>query len=159
MMEKPKHLSDVGLKLGDIVMFSSDKESTGGVLYTISEDTEPVEGAVTTRKTFRDKKEYNYKTNQYEMRKVEDWESGAWAPDGTKIMVAAVTGFVRIKPLFEFFATRKGKKPKGKDTTIIIYYNGLDKLKKLELIELGTKYVELGNIIKSLAVSKGMENL
>lgn len=128
--QSPKTLSETGFKIGDIVLFSSDKESTGGVLFQIVEDTEPVKVAG----------RYN---------RVDE--------NGKKVSLAAMHGFVRIKPLFEFFATPKGKEPKGKGATLIIYYESIERnLKPVDLVLLGTKYLELGNIMRDIARLGGM---
>jgi len=156
MVTNNKHLSDVNLKIGDVVLYSSDKESTGGVLFKITEDQEPVIGATTSRNVIVKEKQFEYRTNNYKWCDVKKTIFGAWDVNGNKIMVASIIGFVRIKPLFEFFATRKGKNPTGKNKTIIISYNDLERLKKVDIVLLGTKYMELGNIIKDIASSKGM---
>lgn len=151
-----QHLSDANLKVGDIVLFSSVKESTGGVLFKIVEDKEPVEGAVTSKKAIVKDDYWEPKTGKWTHGDVEKIIYGAWDANGKKIMNAAVMGFVRIKPLFDFFATSKGKNPTGKNKTLIVSYGNLESLKKVDIIVLGMKYVELGNIIKDIASSKGM---
>jgi hypothetical protein len=125
-------------------LFSSDKESTGGVLYKIVESTEPVPGAVTSQQIKVEHSRYDYNSKSVKTEVVEKTKFGAWDANGNKIMIAAIKGFVRISPLFEFFATRKGK-------TLIIEYDELYRLQKVDIVTLGVKYVELGNIIKNLA--------
>ena len=155
--ETVKKLSETGFKLNDLVLYSSDKNSTGGVIYQIVEDTEPVVPASKSRPGERLSRVYNAEKGGYETQRVQTILYGQWDAKGKKISVAAVHGYVRIKPLFEFFATRKGKDPKGKGKTLIIYYRDIKhSLEKVDLVVLGTKYLELGNIMRDIARNSGM---
>mgnify|MGYP001583955292 CR=1 FL=1 len=155
-----KCLADAGFKVGDLVQYSSDKESTGGVIFQIVQDIEPTPPACVRRKATVKKRIYNPSTNNYDFHEVEVTQYGAWDADGKKIMASAVDGFIRIRPIFEFFATPKGKNPKGKGDTLIIQYHELkhNRIKHVDLVLLGTKYVELGNIMRDIVRRGGMED-
>lgn len=172
MAEKPKTLEETGFKVGDLVLYTSIKDSTGGVIFQIVERTDPVEPAIrqrvvkVTRERFKawpghspsywdQKPGVNGEMEKYEEEKR---EYGAWDANGKKLMEAATHGFVRIKPIFDFFATSKGKNPVGKGNTIIIYYEALkNALRPVDLVLLGAKYMELGNIMRDI-VRRGSED-
>jgi|SRR6478735_610090 len=155
--DRPKTLAECGFKLNELVLFSSDKESTGGVIFQIVEDNEPVVPATKSRATTRTVRNWNTPTGTPEVTTVPDIEYGAWDAKGKKISYANTVGFIRVKPVFEFFATPKGKKPKGKGTTLIIYYRDISHhLKRVDLTVLGTKYLELGNLIRDFVRANGM---
>lgn len=155
-----KRLADAGFKVGDLVLYSSDKESTGGIIFQIVQDVEPTTPACVKRKAIVKERVYNAKTNSYDFREVEKVLYGAWDANGKKIMASAVDGFIRIRPIFEFFATPKGKSPRGKGDTLIIQYHELkyNRIKHVDLVLLGTKYVELGNIMRDIVRRGGMED-
>lgn len=154
-----KKLSDFGFEAGDLVLYSCGQDETGGIIFQIIEVTNPVMPAMTKKAVTRQKRYWDSKSNNYEYREVTENEHGYWDEKGRKIMLAAVNGFVRIKPIFDFFATPKGKSPKGKGETIIITYDMLDQLRKVDLVVLGAKYVELGNLLRDLAMRNGMEKV
>ena len=131
----------VGLQLGDLVTMDDVQDSTGGIVYQIVEDQVPVVPHTT------EKKITNNECTVY----------GAWDENGKKIMISALSGFVRIKPLFTFYPTYKGKSPRGKGETIIVAYNDLHRLHKVSITDLGTKYIELGELIKSMMRKGGAE--
>lgn len=145
-----KCLDDVGLKLGDLVSFLSDKESTGGIVFQIVENVDRAKPASTSRIITVCREVWSHATQRYENTSVKETEHGEWDEQGRRISPGHARGYVRIKPLFEFFATRKGKKPKGKGDTIMIYYDQLYLLRKVDIVTLGVKYVELGNIIRDM---------
>jgi hypothetical protein len=149
-----RHLSDVGLKVGDFVAMSNDKETSGGIIYQIVEDTEPVTPAKTRQKIVSKQKVFDLISKQYELKDVEETVHGFWDVNGKKIMTAAVYGFVRIKPIFNFFALERGLRSTGKRNTTIVYYSELSNLKLVDAVSLGSKYVELGNLIRDMMMSK-----
>jgi len=128
-------LEKIGLKIGDIVTFASDKESTGGVIYQIT---------------------MNYESPIAKEKRLSIYETVFHPVSGKKMKPMEVRGYLRIRPIFTFFPTRKGKAPGGADSTLIIYHDELRNLKKIELLDIATKYAELGNIIRDLAVKGGM---
>jgi len=148
-------LKDHGFKRGDIVMYHDLVKSTGGILYRIVEDNPHVCAEYKHMTKLIKSKRYNYNTSSYEEYTRNRTESGWFNVNGKKVMECAVYGYVRISPVFTFFPTSKGKKPKGKNSTIIITYNRLvNELKRVDVVELGTKYVELGNMIREIATSR-----
>ncbi len=163
-------LADHGYAVGDLVTYINVKDSTGGIVFRIIDDVRPVKPHATSRKTVKKYKEWQRSgawtgaftgtpaTGKYVEVDREVTEHGAWDENGKKIMVAATHGFIRIKPIFEFFATPKGKNPRGKGNTIIIEYSWIrTALVKVDLVILGSKYVELGNIIHNIARKEGMD--
>jgi hypothetical protein len=152
-------LEDTGLKVGDLVLYTSVKDSTGGVIFQIVENTEPVVPHTTERTVRVNRQRYDNASHNYVYVNCEEVQRGLWDKNGKKIMKSAVHGFVRIKPIFDFFATNKGKAPIGKNNTIIIHYEHIrDVLVPVDLVLLGTKYVELGNIIRDIARRNGMDD-
>ena len=177
-----KKLSEANLRVGDLVLYTSEKDSTGGVIYQISDDQPPVKIAERFRigsiNGYHYKKlpgapaelpdawdgshDYSklykhYKPNQ-EWGKYKGRIDGLWDENGKKVLKAAEHGFVRINPIFNFFATDKGKNPSGKGKTIIIEYKMISyHLKKVDIVTLGVKYLELGNLIRDLARAGGAE--
>lgn len=150
-MSEHKTLADSGFKVGDLVFYSSVKDSSGGVIYQIVEDTEPVKPAFMERKVMRKRSVWDAGKNDFVFKMVEDVEYGAWDEKGKKLMAASRYGFIRLKPVFDFFATKRGKNPKGKGKTLIVhYYHIKSSVKKVDLVELGAKYVELGNIMRDI---------
>lgn len=164
-------LADHGYAVGDLVTYINVKDSTGGIVFRIIDDVRPVKPHTTSRKTIRKRKEWQGAGNmwsgitaggsgggKYIEVEREFIERGFWDESGKKIMVAATNGFIRIKPIFEFFATTKGKNPRGKGNTIIIEYGYIkNSLMKVDLVVLGSKYVELGLIIQGLAKKNGAD--
>lgn len=160
-MEDPKTLADVGFSLYDIVVMNSFKKSSGGILYKIVEDVPPTVPAMTSKKIMRQPKGWDPKTGRYVNTgpKREETEYGMWDKDGKKLLEASRYGYVRIKPVFELFATSVGKNPSGKDGTIIVPYWELNRnVKRIDIVDLGTKYVEFGNMIKDLAAQRGVQD-
>lgn len=164
-------LADHGFALGDLVLYTSVRDSTGGVLFQIINDTSPVKPHTTKRTVVKKRSEWKpnpgigaqlwggrgSNDGKYVEVEYEAAEHGAWDESGKKIMVAATRGFVRIKPIFDFFATNKGKSPRGKGETLIIEYRDIKhSLVRVDLVLLGSKYVELGNIIRDVARKEGM---
>lgn len=129
-----KKLADYGFAMGDIVTYASDDDSTGGVIFQIAEHCDPV--------------------IPHEMRPRSpcDWLRDPVDEKGKRIPAMCINGYVRLKPMFAVFPTELGKR-----STLLLYYNQLHRVKKVDLILLGTKYMELGNLIRDLAVSHGME--
>ena len=152
---------ELGFALHDIVALNSYKKSSGGVLYRIVEDVPPVIPAFTSKKVMRRPTRYDPKTNKYvKLEKREETKYGMWDKDGNKLLEASRYGYVRIKPVFELFATSKGKNPTGKDGTLLIAYWELvhGAVKRIDIVDLGTKYVEFGNLIKDLANYHGTDD-
>lgn len=157
-MDDPKTLADLGFALHDIVTMNSFKKSSGGVLYRIVEDVPPTVPAMTSRKVMRQPTVWDPKVSKYVNSgpKREEIEYGVWDKDGKKMLEAARYGYVRIKPVFELFATSVGKNPSGKNGTIIVGYSELTRnVKRIDIVDLGTKYVEFGNLIKDIAGLRG----
>jgi len=165
-----------GLTVGSIVTFTSEKHNTGGVIYQIVEDQAPIKPHTTVREVTRMERQWvpvgyasieavskgvHPGTREGEYKEVPTTvkDYGAWDEKGKKIMSSALSGFVRIAPVYTFFPTRKGKEPVGKGNTIIIGYDDLRRLQKLEITNLGSKYIELGELLKTLARRGGAEDL
>ncbi len=152
MISELKKLKDCGpYALGDYVFCNNEKKLTGGIIYQIVQDVEPVKVDCTEKKVMQ--KRYDYVTSNYVNKEVTKY--GNWDAKGKKIILAATRGFIRIKPVFTFFATRTGLKPKGKNGTIIIEYGDIKWfIKPVDIVSLGTKYLELGNIINDIVKRK-----
>lgn len=135
----PLKLEDLGFKVGDLVTYNSDKESTGGIVFII---------------------ETNFDSP------VPDDERHRWSskkhshPNGKPLKPMEVQGYLRLKPLFDFFPTTLGANPKGAGSTVLVYHTDIKRytqyMKKVDLVTLGTKYMELGNVIRDLAIKHGM---
>jgi len=129
-------LKDLGHTVGDLVVYNSDDESTGGVIYQISENCDPVTPA-SVKKT---------------------WPQQEFDEKGKRIPPMKIAGYVRLKPMFEFFPTNRGKQPKGKGSTVLVYHSQIERgMKKIDITTLGVKYMELGNMIRNVAVAAGFE--
>jgi len=128
-------LADRGFSVGDLVTFDSDEESTGGVIFQIAVnfDSPIPEGS-----------------RRYGAQHVHP-------ETGKPLKPMEVEGYLRLKPLFSFFPTSRGKKPKGAGATVLVYHRQLQWMRKIELLELATRYAELGNIIRDVARQGGME--
>lgn len=151
---------DFGLNVGDIVTFASENDNTGGCIYQIVFDQTPIAPHTTRRTTTRTRTKFNWRDNSksQETETYEHVEHGRWDEQGRKIKPCDVAGYVRIKPLFTFYPTPRGKKPKGAGETIMVYYgHGVSQLKKVEVADLGAKYVELGELMKFLLRKGGAE--
>lgn len=158
VMKDPKTLKEAGYTLYDIVALNDVQKSSGGVLYKIVEDVPPTKPATTEKKVMRQPSVWDAKTGRYVKNgpKREETQYGSWDKDGNKLLEAARFGYVRIKPVFELFATSKGKNPQGKNGTLLITYEELPyNVKRIDIVDLGTKYVEFGNLIKDLASRHG----
>lgn len=140
----PLKLEDLGFKVGDIVTYDSDEESTGGVVFVISQNYDsPVED--TERRTYG-KKHHDSK--------------------GKLLKPMEVMGYIRLKPLFKFFPTERGAKPKGAGATVLIHHTTIKadiqqtwrkaRLFKVDVLSLASKYAELGNVVRDLAIMHGM---
>jgi len=152
-----QRLADFGLAVGDLVLYASGRDETGGIIFRIVEDTHPQKPHSTSKTVQRHRETYDQGSNKWVTKLVDVTEHGYWDANGRKLMDAAIAGFVRIRPTFDFFATRKGRQPKGKGETLIIKYSALRDLKKVDLVLLGAKYIELGNLLRSVAVKNGMD--
>ena len=120
-------LATLGFKVGELVSFDDDDESTGGIVFQISENCDPV-------KPFKG-----------------SIRSGAVDENGKGIEPMKLYGFVRLRPFFSFFPTSRGAKPRGKGGTVLVYHSALQRAKKVDLLALGAKYVELGNLMRDMA--------
>jgi hypothetical protein len=173
-------LSDKGFALGDIVLYECAKQETGGVIYQIVEDHVPRKSLWSPKKvsymrserqtmdgkpdnsplytnTFLGHKQ-KIEGIDYKYVDVQDFQTkwAYWDENEKEVSQKDALGHVRIRPLFEFFATRNGKKPRGNGTTIIVYYDDIKSLKKVDIMSLGNKYVELGLLMQDLARKNGM---
>lgn len=134
-------LTSYGFAVGDIVTYASDEDSTGGVIFQIVENCDPV---VPAGRKPRGRGNYSYDLVDEQGRKIEPMR---------------INGYIRLKPLYAFFPTELGKKPRGKGTTVLLYHSILkegDRVKKVDLVTLGTRYAELGTLIRDLALAGGM---
>lgn len=136
----PLKLEDLGFKVGDIVTYDCDDESTGGVIFTIA---------------------VNYDSP------VPDAERNRWGRDhhdpitGKKLQPMEVNGYIRLKPIFEFFPTERGKKPKGKAGTVLVHHTTIKhwrepQIRKIDVLSIAAKYAELGHLVRDIAVMHGM---
>lgn len=137
-------LADHDLKLGDIVTYDPGIGPTGGVIYRIVYDAGPVAGEMKT--TPKRRRWGTSNVSRFYLTK-----------DGKKIGLKEHTGYVRLKPEFDFFATKLGKKPGGENGTKVVHYDDIKKLNKVDITALGVKYLELGNFMRSIALENGME--
>lgn len=129
-------LAEHNLTIGDIVTYRSNKDSTGGVVFQISENCDPV-------------KHHNMISHSpYSYVLVDE--------KGKKIPTMCIKGYIRLRSIFSFFPTDLGEKPKGKKNTVLVYHNDLGRVKKVELLTIATKYAELGNLIRDIAKDQGM---
>lgn len=127
-------LASAGLKVGDIVTFASQKQSTGGVIFQVSMNFDSPIPKCDRRRG----KKHEHPVTKKQLKPME------------------VEGYVRLKPLYTFFATSRGRKPIGAGETVLVYHCDLYRVKKVELLDVMTKYAELGNVIRDLAVKHGM---
>lgn len=161
--ESPQTLEETGFKIGDLVLYEcGKKDATGGVIFRIVERTDPIVPTTTSRivkKTWQRYKspsmwgvKRDHSNSEIEVY-VEDQEIyGSWDANGKKILEAATYGFVRIRPVFDFFVSSRMKNPFGKGQTIIVHYRHMQGwLRHVDLVLLGLKYVELGNIMREIA--------
>ena len=131
-------LAETGFAVGDIVTYASDQESTGGVIFQIVENCDPVKPAGAILR------------GRYSSVPVDE--------KGKKIPAMCINGYIRLKPLFSFFPTQRGQKPVGKGSTILLYHLYIKgNVKKVDLLTIASKYAELGNLIRDLAITGGME--
>jgi hypothetical protein len=131
-------LESYGFALGDLTSYDSDDDATGGIIYQITENCDPVKPATGSTSLYGD---------------------DARDEKGNKIPPMKLSGYVRLKPLFEFFPSRRGKNPIRKGKTVLVYHYSIEKglMKKVDILSLGTKYVELGNLIRDLANKHGAD--
>lgn len=136
----PLKLEDLGFKVGDIVTYDCDDESTGGVIFTIAVNYDsPVPDDQRSR-----------------------WGQQHFDEKGKRLQPMEVNGYIRLKPIFEFFPTQKGKKPKGKAGTVLIHHTSIKSwrgdmtLRKIDVLAIASKYAELGNLVRDIAIMHGM---
>jgi hypothetical protein len=143
-------LSDFGFAVNDIVVFDNSKLnpacSSGGVIYKIISDTPPKKIETSQKIVTRQSNVRSYKRT---------YVIPAKDKDGKKVSVAESKGCIRCIPIFEFFASSRGKKPGGVGKTLTVIYKNLKYMKKISIVEIGTKYVELGNFLISTAKDAG----
>lgn len=147
-----QRLSNFGFKLNDLITFDNvgnTGSQTGGVIYKIISDTPPQRIVTPSRRVV---------IAPTKTRKFQRYQKiiPAKNAEGKSISHSESIGCIRCAPVFEFFATSRGKKPGGRGKTMIIVYNHLKYIKKVDIVEIGTKYVELGNFLKDVAKSNGM---
>lgn len=130
-------LAESGLAVGDLVTYDCDDQATGGIVYQIVKNCDPLpEGALVN--------EAGKKPKEMELR-----------------------GYIRLKPLFEFFPSSRGTRPTGLGSTVLVHHKGrnfrhfpgyepLKDVRKVNIVTLGLKYAELGSVIRSIAMSGGM---
>lgn len=145
-----QRLSNFGFKLNDLITFDNKRNTgsqTGGIIYKIISDTPPQRAVIPRRRiTTTPTKKYRRYMKIIPAKNAE----------GKNISQSESVGCIRCVPVFEFFATSRGKKPGGIGKTMIITYSNLKHMKKIDIVEIGTKYVELGNFLKDIAKSNGM---
>jgi hypothetical protein len=140
-------LQTLGFNLGDIVRYTDTSHSPGGIIYRITEFSDPVKPHATNRE---------YKVHKIDsngsIREEIRTERGHWDEKGRAIPVMYVEGFIRLNPIFEFFGMGMSKKPKGH----VVHYRLVPRyVEHVDLVKLGLKYVELGNLIRDIAKSRG----
>jgi len=142
-------LTDFGFKLNDLVTFDNKRNpasQAGGVIYRIVTDTSPQRIAVSKKSVG------NSPYNRY--RRIIPAKNA----EGKKVSCSESEGCIRCTPVFEFFATTRGKKPGGAGKTMIVTYKNLKFMKKVDIVDIGTKYLELGNFLKDVAKQAGMQS-
>lgn len=140
-------LTDFGFKLNDLVTFDNKRNpasQAGGVIYRIVTDTSPQRIAVPKKIVGN---------GPYRRRIIP-----AKTVEGKKVSWSESNGCIRCTPVFEFFATTRGKKPGGVGKTMIVTYSNLKFMKKIDIVDIGTKYLELGNFLKDVAKQAGMQS-
>jgi len=129
-------LAELGFVVGDLVTVDINDECSGGIIYRIVHNCDPVGST----------KKRGPQHATYVM------------PDGRLVGAKEHHGYVRVQLIFNFFPTSRGKKPKGKDGTLILHHPNLTQVAQhVDLITLGTKYLELGNMLRDIAMKGGME--
>ena len=146
-----KSLKDHGLQVNDYVLLNCNPLSSGAI-YQIVFDQQPIKPAMITKTSF--KKMFDAETGEYVTREVT--QHGYWNEDGSEIKPkSAMTGYVRIKPVYEFFTSHKFKIHMNVKNGLLVSYRDLQYLEKVSIESLGTKYVELGELMKTLARNYG----
>ncbi len=145
-------LADKGFALGDLVTYSSSEQSTGGVIFQISKNREPQPAFDHTGKSVPPVPLEGYRS-RYEIR-----HTKVYRRDGKKMPKMDFEGYVRLTPFFEFFSTSWNTTGvDGKVGNVLVYHRDLAQAKKVELVTMGIKYVELGNLLRELAIKGGWE--
>jgi len=141
-------IADYNLAIGDFVTYDRGIGATGGVIYQITENVDPVECTVGqySRKSKNTSPYYRYRSSMFYMTNA-----------GKKVGLKEKEGYIRLRPAFDFFATKLGKNPGGVNGTKIVHHRDLKKVVKMDIVALGVKYLELGNFIKDIASNKGMQ--
>jgi len=70
--------------------------------------------------------------------------------NGKRVQLREKEGYVQLQPVFDFFGLGT-KRPK-----YVCSYD-VKRLSKVDIVTLGSKYVELGNLLKEIMAEKGME--
>lgn len=163
---KTETLEEMGFMVGDLVLFDDKEKESGGIIFMIVDKIDPIKPIKATRTIVKRQKRFKpflgkfvdtferlpgingeYEEYDEQVTITEDVDS-----QGKKITAMSIQGCVRIKPVFDFFASSKGKNPRGKNGTIVVYNSLIKKkLRHVDLVLLGSKYVELGNLMCELA--------
>lgn len=145
------------LKVGEFVTLNDYKNSTGGIIYRIAVRGEPVTPAFTSIHVTR--KEWIPLQGKLWSPKIEgngNWiqkqrlEHGNFNENKKKIPLYKVNGFLRLRPVFEFYPTHVGSNPKGLGGTVLINSWQFDTVKHVTLLELAQKYAEFGKLIQNV---------
>ncbi len=113
--EVPKKLSDTNFKVSELVLYSSDKHSTGGVIYQIVEDNEPVVISSRTRTVKRNVSEWDHANQKYVsvMREVNLY--GQWDAQGKQISYKIQTVTFASSQSLNSSRLSKERSPRGKE--------------------------------------------
>jgi hypothetical protein len=134
-------LAELGFAVGELVTYSNNGESTGGIIFQIVKNCDAIKPA--------------------SHRKRGSYGQDAIDEKGRVIKPMELSGYLRLKPIYAFFPTSLGASPKGAGETVLVYHNQPNLtmyLKKVDLLLLAKKYAELGNICRDIARIQGMES-
>lgn len=147
-------------KIGDLVTYGDAKASPGGVIYQVVSDNPPAKVAFRSKKVKKIRSQWDNVKCTWIETEMEITEYGSWDEQWRKMLVAEEFGFLRIRPVYSFFPTNRGKNPVGKNGTIIVSYTeSKNLLKKIDLVTVSSKYAELGNVIRDIAKNLGAEGV
>lgn len=143
--------------VGDFVTYNSIKKSTGGVIFRITEVQLPIEPTIKVNKKIAKYEVYDYKLGR-RLKVGENYEETVELfinENGKKLPKASKQGFVRIKPVFEFFPAPNYSV--NKLGMLIPYYDVTRQLKIVDTITLGTVFQKYQQFI-NMYVNKVMES-
>ena len=133
-------LAEHNLQVNDLVTYNDRNAS--GVVYriTMSVDPEPY----TTKQAMR--RNPRWAKHREKIAKT----IYVNAVTGKELGIKEKKGYVRLKPVFDFFGSRAAVKPGLLGGTKVVWHTHLKDLKKVDIVRLGAKYLELGEFMRTL---------